>query len=233
MLLTYRTGPSTHAVGEAIGATHQTVQRCLDRAVRFGAMAALEDSPRPGKAAAITDEARAWLVSLAWQKAKELGCFRTNSGRRACWRATSALMSRRLDIPAWGISFKTRSAKSSHAMTSSGSVAKLWLRPCRDKKVVGLATERLTVVDFKVSHFEREIVLWGVRWYVAYPISYRQLEEMMEERGVEVDHSSLNRCALKYAPLLGQAFRARKRQVGGSWRTDETYVRIRGQWKYL
>ena len=59
--------------------------------------------------------------------------------------------------------------------------------------VVGLATERFTVVDFKGSHFEREIVLLGVRWYVAYPISYRQLEEMMEERGVEVDHSSLNR----------------------------------------
>ena len=50
--------------------------------------------------------------------------------------------------------------------------------------VVGLATERSTVVDFKGSHFERVIVLWGVRWYVAYPISYRQLEEMMEERGV-------------------------------------------------
>ena len=99
--------------------------------------------------------------------------------------------------------------------------------------VVGLATERFTVVDFKGSHFEREIVLWGVRWYVAYPISYRQLEEMMEERGVEVDHSSLNRWVLKYAPLLDQAFRARKRRVGGSWRMDETYVRIRGQWKYL
>ena len=69
-------------------------------------------------------------------------------------------------------------------------------------------------------------------WYVAYPISYRQLEEMMEERGVEVDHSSLNRWVLKYVPLLEQAFRARKRQVGGSWRMDETYVRIRGQWKY-
>jgi putative transposase len=68
---------------------------------------------------------------------------------------------------------------------------------------------------------------------VAYPISYRQLEEMMKERGVEVDHSSLNRWVLKYAPLLDQAFRARKRQVGGSWRMDETYVRIRGQWKYL
>jgi transposase-like protein len=97
----------------------------------------------------------------------------------------------------------------------------------------GLAAERCVVVDFKGSHFEREIILWGVRWYVAYPISYRQLEEMMEERGVEVDHSSLNRWVLKYAPLLDQAFRARKRRVGGSWRMDETYVRIRGQWKYL
>src|SRR5271168_871158 len=89
------------------------------------------------------------------------------------------------------------------------------------------------MIEFKGSHFEREVVLWGVRWYVAYPISYRQLEEMMEERGVEVDHSSLNRWALKYVPLLDQAFRVRKRRVGGSWRMDETYVRIRGQWKYL
>jgi putative transposase len=99
--------------------------------------------------------------------------------------------------------------------------------------VIGLATERSTVVDFNGSHFEREVVLWGVRWYVAYPISYRQLEEMMEERSVEVDHSSLNRWVLKYALLLDHAFRARKRRVGGSWRMDETYVRIRGQWKYL
>jgi transposase-like protein len=52
---------------------------------------------------------------------------------------------------------------------------------------------------------------------------------MMEERGVEVDHSSLNRWVLKYAPLLDQAFRARKRRVGGGWRMDETYVQIRGQ----
>ena len=89
------------------------------------------------------------------------------------------------------------------------------------------------MVDFKGSHFEREIVLWGVRWYVAYPISYRQLEEMMEERGVQVDHSSLNRWVLKYVPLLDQAFRTRKRRVGDSWRMDETYVRIRGRWKYL
>ena len=49
------------------------------------------------------------------------------------------------------------------------------------------------MIDFKGSQFEREIILWGVRWYVAYPISYRQLEEMMGERGVTVDHSTLNR----------------------------------------
>jgi len=73
MLLAYRTDPSAYAVGAVIGVTHQTVQRCLNRAVRFGVMAALDDSPRPGKAAEITDEARAWLISLACRKAKELG----------------------------------------------------------------------------------------------------------------------------------------------------------------
>jgi putative transposase len=89
------------------------------------------------------------------------------------------------------------------------------------------------MIEFKGSHFEREVILWGVRWYVAYPISYRQLEEMMQERGVEVDHATLNRWVLKYVPLLDQQFRARKRPVGTSWRMDETYVRIRGTWKYL
>ena len=88
-------------------------------------------------------------------------------------------------------------------------------------------------MDFKVSQFERDIILWGVRWYVAYPISYRQLEEMMQERGVEVDHSSLNRWVLRFTPLLEQAFRKRKRAVGTSWRVDETYISVKGQWKYL
>ena len=73
ILLAYRADPSTYAVGEAIGVTHQTVQRCLDRAVRFGVMAALDDSPRPGKEPTITDDARAWVVSLACQKPKEAG----------------------------------------------------------------------------------------------------------------------------------------------------------------
>ncbi|MGH7049459.1 MAG: IS6 family transposase, partial [Acetobacteraceae bacterium] len=76
------------------------------------------------------------------------------------------------------------------------------------------------MIDFAGSHFEREIALWGVRWYVAYPIGYRELEEMLAERGVEVDHSGLNRRVLKYVPLLDQTFRMRNRRVGGNWRMD-------------
>jgi len=53
-------------------------------------------------------------------------------------------------------------------------------------------------IEFKGSHFERDVILWGVRWYVAYPLSYRQIEEMMGERGVEVDHSTVHRWVLKY-----------------------------------
>jgi len=89
------------------------------------------------------------------------------------------------------------------------------------------------MIDFKGSQFEREIILWGVRWYVAYPISYRQLEEMMGERGVSVDHSTLNRWVLKYAPECEKQFRRQQRPVGGSWRMDETYVKIKGKWAYL
>jgi transposase len=73
ILLAYRAEPSTTAVGARIGVTHHTVQRCLRRAVRLGVIAALNDSPRPGKAATISAEAKAWLVSLACQKAKDFG----------------------------------------------------------------------------------------------------------------------------------------------------------------
>lgn len=73
MLLAYRNDSSFFAVGRALGVHHQTVQRCVERAVAYGPMAALDDRPRPGKEPTITDEAKAWLVSLACQKAKELG----------------------------------------------------------------------------------------------------------------------------------------------------------------
>jgi putative transposase len=89
------------------------------------------------------------------------------------------------------------------------------------------------MIDFKGTQFEKEIILWGVRWYVAYPISYRQLEEMMGERGVTVDHSTLNRWVIKYAPEVEKQFRRRQRPVGRSWRLDETYVKIKGKSAYL
>jgi transposase-like protein len=89
------------------------------------------------------------------------------------------------------------------------------------------------MIDFKGSQFEREIILWGVRWYVAYPISYRQLEDMMGERGVAVAHATLNRWVIKYAPEFEKQFRRRQRPVGRSWRLDETYVKIKGKWAYL
>jgi transposase len=73
ILLAYRAEPSSTAVGAQIGVTHQTVQRCVRRAARLGVIAALDDSPRPGKAPDITPEAKAWLLSLACQKAKDLG----------------------------------------------------------------------------------------------------------------------------------------------------------------
>jgi hypothetical protein len=64
------------------------------------------------------------------------------------------------------------------------------------------------------SHFAKEIILWGLRGYVAYPISYRQLEEMMGERGVTVDHSTRNRWVIKYAPAVEKQFRRRQHPVG-------------------
>ena len=73
MLLAYRENPSFFAVGQRLGVHHQTVQRCVERAVAYGPLAALDDRPRPGKEPTITPEAKAWLVSLACDKAKEHG----------------------------------------------------------------------------------------------------------------------------------------------------------------
>ena len=73
ILLSYREDPSFFAVGRALGLHHQTVQRCVERAVVEGPMAALDDRPRPGREPSITLEAKAWLVDLACRKAKELG----------------------------------------------------------------------------------------------------------------------------------------------------------------
>jgi putative transposase len=89
------------------------------------------------------------------------------------------------------------------------------------------------MVSFKAAHFEQDIILTCVRWYVAYPLSYRQLEELMQERGVSVDHSTINRWVVKYSPPLEEAFHRRKRPVWVSWRMDETYIKVKGEWRYL
>lgn len=81
--------------------------------------------------------------------------------------------------------------------------------------------------------FPIEVILVCIRWYAAYPLSCRHLEEMMEERGVTVDHSTVSRWAIRFLPLLEKTFRKYKRPVGGSWRMDETYIQVKGVWKYL
>src|SRR5437870_10601845 len=88
-------------------------------------------------------------------------------------------------------------------------------------------------ISFKGTHFPPEVILMGVRWYVAYPLSTRHVEELMEERGVEVDHSTINRWVIKYSPQLEEEFHRRKRPVWVSWRMDETYIKVKGEWRYL
>lgn len=82
-------------------------------------------------------------------------------------------------------------------------------------------------------HYPLEVMLTCVRWYVAYPLSLRHLEEMMAERSVLVEHATVHRWAIKIVPVLALLFRRRKRSVGKSWRLEETYIKVHGQWKYL
>ena len=88
-------------------------------------------------------------------------------------------------------------------------------------------------LSFKGAHFPLDIILMGVRWYVAYPLSYRHVEELLEERGVPIDHATIQRWVVKYSPLLEAALHRRKRPVWVSWRMDETYIKVKGQWYYL
>ena len=82
-------------------------------------------------------------------------------------------------------------------------------------------------------HFPKDVILTTIRWYLRYNLSYRDIEELIAERGIALDHSTLNRWVIRYTPGLVTNAKKHKRRVGVSWRFDETYIKVRGQWKYL
>lgn len=86
---------------------------------------------------------------------------------------------------------------------------------------------------FKYRHFEPTIILLCLRWYLRYSLSYRDLEEIMVERGLSVDHTTIYRWVQHYAPLLEKKCRAKLRPTNDSWRVDETYIKVKGIWMYM
>jgi transposase, IS6 family len=86
---------------------------------------------------------------------------------------------------------------------------------------------------FKGRQFTAEIILWAVRWYLQFPISYRDLERMLAERGITVDYTTLFRWIQAYAPELDKRIRPHLQRTNGSWRVDETYIQVKGKWVYL
>jgi putative transposase len=89
------------------------------------------------------------------------------------------------------------------------------------------------VIEVRGVQFPKSVILHAVFLYVRYAVSYRDLEEILAERGVWVDHATLNRWVVRYAPLIAALAHARKRQTARSWRMDETYIRVKGRWTYL
>jgi hypothetical protein len=86
---------------------------------------------------------------------------------------------------------------------------------------------------FKGRQFDQSVILLCVRWYLAYNLSLRDLKKMMAERGIDVDHSTIHRWVVHFAPQLLERFNRRKPAVTGKWHVDETYIKIRGEWMYL
>ena len=87
--------------------------------------------------------------------------------------------------------------------------------------------------SFKGRQFTAEVILWAVRWYLMFPISYRDLELMLQDRGVAVDHTTIFRWIQAYAAELEKRIRPQLRLSNGSWRVDETYVKVKGRWTHL
>ena len=86
---------------------------------------------------------------------------------------------------------------------------------------------------FKWRHFQADIILLCVRWYLRYALSYRDLEEMMAERGLSVDHTTIYRWVQQYAPEIEKRCRPHLKSCNDSWKVDETYIKIKKVWTYL
>jgi putative transposase len=89
------------------------------------------------------------------------------------------------------------------------------------------------MISFSGTQFPKDVILYAVFFYVRYGVSYRDMEEIFAERNVKVDHSTLNRWVIKYSSSLALAAKKNKRAVATSWRMDETYIQVKGQWVYL
>ena len=83
---------------------------------------------------------------------------------------------------------------------------------------------------FRGRHFQDELIVLCVRWYLRYSLSYHDVEEMMAERSLKVDHSTIARWVLRYVPILNERMGRHLRRPNRSWRVDETYVRVAGKW---
>ena len=87
--------------------------------------------------------------------------------------------------------------------------------------------------SFKWRYYRGDIILWCVRWYLRYSLTYRDLEEIMAERNLSVDHVTIWRWVQRYAPVLNRRIRREMRRPNRSWRVDETYVKVAGNWTCL
>jgi len=88
------------------------------------------------------------------------------------------------------------------------------------------------MINFKGSQYPKDVILYAVFFYVRYAVSYRDLEEIMEERGVDVDHATVNRWVVKYSPMIASRAQRQKSKTSNSWRMDETYIKVKGKWLY-
>jgi transposase-like protein len=86
---------------------------------------------------------------------------------------------------------------------------------------------------FAGFRFPADVIVLAVRWYLRFGLSYRDVEELLTERGVEVDHVTIHRWVLRFTPLLADAARPCRHAVGSRWQVDETYVKVAGRWRYV